>query len=277
VSFVGGQPIMSVPSDIISFDRATIFCAFGGPRNYGHFILDCLTALLAIDQIGLTEEYQPIVPKDLKQWHHDLLDRMKPRGPLIEVSQPVVYVGDLIYASPMARYLSYAGTLLLDLKKRMTTEDITINDRWIYFSRLGDKKRELVNEATLEVALRERGFAIVKPEVLSVRQQIELMSQTSIVVGAVGAAFANCLFMPRGAKIIEIQPSNYLSSFTRAMCDVLEMEWDPFFCESPLDEHKLLIEGQQRHGSFSFQIELAEFLSFLDEIVSPRSAPISVR
>jgi capsular polysaccharide biosynthesis protein len=150
-------------------------------------------------------------------------------------------------------------------------ESTTVNNRRIYFSRLGDKKREMVNEAMLEIALRERGFAIIRPETLSIKQQIELMSQTSILVGAVGAAFANCLFMPGGSQIIEIQPSNYFQIWVRAMCDVLGMEWYPFFCQSPIEERRVLIEGEERHGSFSFQVQLSEFLSFLDR-VAPRVA-----
>lgn len=269
VMMVDGQPIMAVPRDIVNFDRGTVFCAAGGLLNYGHFILDCMTALLAIEQIGLTEDYSPLMPGFLKEWHYDLLDRMNPKGRLVDISQPLVRVNDLLYASPMAHYLAYPGELLYDLRMRLA-KDTAVSNRRIYFSRLGDKKREMVNEAMLETALHERGFVIIKPETLSVHRQIELMSQTSILAGAVGAAFANCLFMPHGSRIIEIQPSNYLQSFVRAMCDVLSMEWYPFFCQSPLEERRLLIEGEERHGPFSFQIKLDEFLSFLDK-VAPRS------
>jgi capsular polysaccharide biosynthesis protein len=271
VTMVDGRPIMAVPSDVVGFDRGTIFCAAGGPLNYTHFLLDCLTTLLAIDQKGLTVDYSPLMPSGLKKWHYDLLNRMNTKGSCIEISQPLVCVNDLLYASPMAHYLVYPGQLLCDLKERVGG-NAAVAKRRVYLSRLGDKKREMINEAMLERALEKRGFIIVKPETLSVEQQIELMAETSIVAGAVGAALGNCLFMPYASRVIEIQPSNYVQSFVRSMCDVLGMEWYPFFCESPLEEHKILIEGEERFGTFSFQLPLDEFLSFLDKValVSPQ-------
>jgi capsular polysaccharide biosynthesis protein len=152
----------------------------------------------------------------------------------------------------------------------------TVVGRRIYFSRLGDKKREMINEAELEAALYRRGFEMIKPETLSVDRQIELMAETSVLVGAVGAAFANCLFMPQGARIVEIQPSNYLQSFVQAMCDVLEMEWYPFFCQSPLEERKILVEGEERHGTFSFELPLDDFLSYLDKLLARSNTSVAI-
>jgi hypothetical protein len=109
VTLSDGRPVMVVPSEIASFSRATIFCAAGGLLNYGHFILDCLTALLAIEQEGLTSDYLPLFPSYLKNWHRELLGRMNPNGRLVEVSEPLIHVQDLLYASPMAHYLVYPG------------------------------------------------------------------------------------------------------------------------------------------------------------------------
>ena len=264
-----GQPVMEVPSDTVSFERGTIFCT-AGALNYGHFVLDCLSALLAVEERGLTEDYPILMPSSLKKWQRDLLDHMNPAGPRVEVSEPLIQVDDLLYASPMAHYLWKVGDLLGNLKARLVEKSAS-GWRRVYFSRSGVTTREMVNESALEAALVQRGFEIIKPETLFVDQQIKLMSETTILTGAVGAAWANCLFLPHGSCLIEIQPSNYSQNFVRSMCDVLGMEWYPFFCQSPLAESKVIVEGEERHGTFSFQLPLDEFLAYTDEILQRKS------
>jgi capsular polysaccharide biosynthesis protein len=163
----------------------------------------------------------------------------------------------------MAHFLAYPGSLLRDVRNRMIG-DVVSGKRKIYLSRLGDKKREMTNEAELEQRLVDRGFEIVRPEKLSIQKQIDLLKGSSVVAGAVGAAMTNCLFLPSGANIFEIQPSNYQDSFVRSMCDVLSMNWYPFFCQSPRDETSVMVEGKERHGYFSFDLPLEAFLAFID-------------
>jgi capsular polysaccharide biosynthesis protein len=259
--------VITIPETTRRIERGTVFCAAGGLQNYGHFLLDCMTTLLSISRQGLTESHPALVPGILKKWHRDLLSRMGEIGCQVEVTEQIIQVGDLLYASPMAHYLSYAGDLLKDLRTRMWRGEAR-GGRRIYFSRRGDTKREMTNEAQLERGLRERGFEIIMPETLSIDEQTDLMAGTSLLVGAVSAGFANCLFMPSGARIVEIQPSNYLQSWVRAMCDVLGMEWYPFFCQSPNASNSIIIEGEERWGTFSFELPLERFFAFLDRAVA---------
>ena len=68
------------------------------------------------------------------------------------------------------------------------------------------------------------GFEVVRPEALGVVEQISLFRHATVVVGATGAAFANCLFCPPAAKIFEIQPSNYTGIWTRGLCHQIDAE-----------------------------------------------------
>lgn len=62
--------------------------------------------------------------------------------------------------------------------------------------------RSLVNEQALEAALQPHGFVGIYPERLSFVEQVRLFSGAEMVVGATGAAMANCIFCPPDARIL---------------------------------------------------------------------------
>ncbi|MGH1556659.1 glycosyltransferase family 61 protein [Caulobacter segnis] len=85
--------------------------------------------------------------------------------------------------------------------------------------------RVMVGEAAFEKALAARGFAIVRPETMSPSEQVALMREAEVVVGASGAALANAIFLPRGARVVEIQPLNFTSQWVRAACRQVGVDW----------------------------------------------------
>jgi capsular polysaccharide biosynthesis protein len=62
--------------------------------------------------------------------------------------------------------------------------------------------RLIKNIEKLESLLMTQGFVIVEPEKLDFFQQVRLFSNASVVVASSGAALANMIFMPKGAKLI---------------------------------------------------------------------------
>lgn len=82
--------------------------------------------------------------------------------------------------------------------------------------------RALLNTETVENILQEYGFVAIDPARLTFSQQVNLMRNAEIVVGAIGAAFSNITFAPEGCKVIGLSPyyknadyyyfSNFLSA-----------------------------------------------------------------
>jgi len=77
--------------------------------------------------------------------------------------------------------------------------------RKLYVSRGGTARRRIDNETEVEAALRGAGFETVRPETLSVLEQVRLFSQASHVIGSSGAALTNTLFCPPGARVVVLQ------------------------------------------------------------------------
>lgn len=85
--------------------------------------------------------------------------------------------------------------------------------RRIFLSRADASFRRLRNESGLLPRLREHGFEIISPGSLSVPEQARLFAGAEIIAGPAGAAFANLVFAPVGARVLEISPPQWLAAF----------------------------------------------------------------
>jgi capsular polysaccharide biosynthesis protein len=81
----------------------------------------------------------------------------------------------------------------------------------LYVSRLRDRTRAVRNEAEIEEAMRDEGLAVVYPQTLSFRDQIDLFSSAELIVAPHGAGLANVIWAERLQKVIEIFPADYLN------------------------------------------------------------------
>lgn len=75
----------------------------------------------------------------------------------------------------------------------------------VYISRK-DSSRKFNNEEEIERFLKKQGFAIIQAENLTFEQQVELFSNTKILVAGHGAGITNILFMDIGTTLIELFP-----------------------------------------------------------------------
>ena len=88
--------------------------------------------------------------------------------------------------------------------------------RRIFLSRRDATRRRLLNEEAIINRLKPHGFEVIVPTTLSVAEQIDVFSQAEIVVGAHGSGFANMVFAPPQAKLVEIHSPHWVaSSFDR--------------------------------------------------------------
>lgn len=260
-----GVTRLPIPADVQAFERAAVFLAWGGTFNYGHFVLDCLPSLVALDEQGLLERYPPIAPP-LKAWQRDLI-AMAIGKPVREVKADLVRLGAAVHATSMDHYLHGPGDLLARTRARILAAAPAprTSGRRLYFSRRGHSMRVMVNEAVLEAALRARGFQIVRPERLRAADQIQMMREAQVVVGPTGAAMANALFAPAGARIVEIQPQNFTSQWVWAASRCAGAEWRGYVCASPVDPRAVAWRHRVRRGfRFGYDLPLDDFLAFVD-------------
>jgi hypothetical protein len=75
----------------------------------------------------------------------------------------------------------------------------------LFVSRALARKRRIVNESAVRDAMRARGFRIIQAEQMSFRDQVSLCATSGVLVSNHGAGLTNMLFMPEGAKVLELR------------------------------------------------------------------------
>ncbi|MGR4864066.1 glycosyltransferase family 61 protein [Caulobacter sp. LARHSG274] len=265
VTELDGDTRLAVPEAIETVDRAAVFQSWGGSFNYGHFLLDALPSLVALDEQGLLQRFVPIAPR-LKPWQRRLL-AMATDAPVRELKAPFVRLGSAVHATSMDHFLHGPGDLLARTRARLLAgaPEARRSGRRLYFSRRFHSMRVMINEAALEAGLRARGFEIVKPERLEVAEQIRMMREAEVVVGPTGAAMANALFAPAGARIVEIQPENFASQWVWAASRQAGAEWRGYVCASPIAPECVAWPHRIRRGfRFGYEPPIDDVLAFVD-------------
>lgn len=265
VSQVDGVLSFSPPHQVEQLCASTVALPWG-MSNYGHFVLDGLAAILAVDETGLLERFPLVVPP-LKLWQRALIRGVFGDIPMREVQAPVVRLDGAVFSTAMDHFLHAPGPLTLRLRERVRTRlpQARASGRRLYVSRRAQHMRVMVDEARLEAALVARGFEIIRPERLTVADQLLLFKEAGVVVGASGAGLANVLFAGAGTKVIEIQPENFTSFWTPAICRAAGLDWSGYVCASPGPSADAPWRSRIRRGfRFAYRLDVADFMAFLD-------------
>lgn len=131
------------------------------------------------------------------------------------------------------------------------------------FIRRNSGARKVVNAAALEALLVGFGFAIIEPEKLSFRQQVDLFASADIIVASSGAAVANIIFAPSTARIFVL-----ISKFPNTSY----WYWQNMACASGKTVNYVLGEpvgGEQVGIHADFTIDLAAFEQELGKELCP--------
>ncbi len=267
VAMVGGDAIMARPQSPKQLEKAAVFMAWGGRFNYGHFILDCLPALWVMAGKGIFNDYVIVAPP-LTPWHRDLLQLMlgERASGIVELDDEVVAIEDALFASPMDHFLHAPNDLLEQIRGQIISRlpKTSPGPERLYLSRRSDEKRVMLNEGELEARLSKMGFDIVRVAELSIEQQLNLFRTAKVIVGATGAAFANCVFCAPATKIFEIQPTNYAGVWARGICNKLSLDWHGYFTPSPAEDAAALDVVAQNPGAmFAWRMPVEDFVAFL--------------
>lgn len=94
------------------------------------------------------------------------------------------------------------------IRTKITTIPTTKPYRRIYLRRHSTQIRSITNLLEVEQFMLDNQFEIVETGTLSFLEQVRLLSETSLVIGATGAYFTNLLFMQPHTKAIIFYPNH---------------------------------------------------------------------
>lgn len=183
------------------------------PSNYGSWLFRVLPKLLFLERIG-NPDFK-IACWAPHQWQQDLLAffGITPER-IININLGICYHYREIHVPVVINPVAYMGEDTLSFYRR-TLENHGIEkkrERLIYISRQTRAAaagyvnvRHFVDEPQMVEAMRDIGFEIVEPEMLSIVEQARLFSSAAMVVGASGAGMFNTAFCAPGTGIVDIE------------------------------------------------------------------------
>lgn len=238
-SVPGAVPLLRKESSIKAVDRPLIWFISRDYNSYGHWWLDVVPRLFLLyrDHPEWLQRFAVAIPDDLADWARESLAELFGLGAeqFVEYSvqnkefltAPFIVVPTMIhqdhYFHPVAvEFYSVFLQAEIDLMaSRLPTP------RHFFLSRGSIASlRVAENHQEVEEVFKEKGFAIIAPELLSWQEQITLFQNAKLVAGEHGSAMKNMLFAPEGTVQLVINRLNSNQATIAAMkqqpCLILE-------------------------------------------------------
>lgn len=178
--------------------------------NYYHWMNDVLPCIEVLQSSGIAiDSIDRFVGMPAKQsFHRESLERfaidgsrwhLPSDGEYVQADELVVPV----YGSNTLGQAQGAWNPAF-LKRSFAPATLSPPARRLYVSRGSTGARGIENEPEVQDVLERYGFATVRCESLSIREQARLFSQAAVVVGPHGAGLSNIAFCQPGALVLEL-------------------------------------------------------------------------
>lgn len=199
-----------------------------GQEIYGHWLLDVIPKLNVLMQAG--HDAAPIYFNSLPDWSAYFLGgfgidraRIRPHpSRYFRVRRAIIPTASKSGFRLGAESLKQAwGRIARPARVSLPSEFI---GEKIFLSRrnwAGSARPSYVNIDEIEAMAGARGYKIVRPEALSIPQQIRLMQSARIIVGEDGSALHNVIFSEPGARLGVLSLPERTNLWHLSICHVL--------------------------------------------------------
>ncbi|HEY5893124.1 MAG TPA: glycosyltransferase 61 family protein [Chthoniobacterales bacterium] len=201
-------------------------------ETYGHWVLEMLPRILFIrDKLGVeAAHYRYLIAGSRQDYQLETLHYIGIPDQNILWTKPghSYEVADALVPSFGSRG---ARNLRLDMISRLRlagglNEKASPNpSRKLYIERGKESFRRVLNESQVIDMLRQHGFEVINPRNYSFHEKVELFSSATVVAGVISSGLANAVFMPKGSKVIEIFPPDFVDTGNWILCDLIDVHY----------------------------------------------------
>lgn len=176
----------------------------GGLPRYYHHTVEFLSGLAIAEATGIGADLPLVVNEDLAPFQIEqlaLLGYSEQRLIRVPADRPTRFER-LVVTSRLVQGGRWIDPMVPRWYRQRLVKPVATLGRRLYLTRRSTHRGRVADEAALIDALATRGFEVVEPECLSVREQVDLFAQASHIVGPGGAALTNMLFAAPGAAVL---------------------------------------------------------------------------
>lgn len=183
--------------------------------NYYHWLTETLVKWYLLKDLDEYADIPIAVPEHCPAFVRESLQLLEPHRPLVTIpNHGMIWAERSVHVD----YSRLSGTHDPKLVRAVADHVVTLAaghqaaqaHRRIYISRKAAGTRHIVNEEELLPVMADHGVEMVDMARLDFVQQVRLMSECGLLIGPHGAGLTNAMFMPKGAKVIEVTTTDKL-------------------------------------------------------------------
>jgi len=174
-------------------------------HNFGHCLAEVLPKLMHLRAMGL-HRFTLLFPwaslMHLAMVQHAAAVLGLSFDHVVCYNNQVHQVDEVLWVGPVAKHDFRKSQTFRELAQALTAA-VPPGDgpRRVYVARPPGSARPILQAPALEALARDRGYAVVEPSTLSFADQIALFHRADHVLGPMGAALTNTVFMRPGTRV----------------------------------------------------------------------------
>lgn len=133
----------------------------------------------------------------------------------------------------------------------------------VYFSRNGLQPYRDYGEALVERVFQKLGYAVFRPDLLSLEDQIALLKNCRRFAGTDGSVLHNSAFLPRGASLAIVRKADYFNSYQAALNQLRDLD------VTYIDAHRSVMNPRKRPFEGPFFMYVSPHLARFAGISKP--------
>src|SRR5271165_47970 len=251
-------------------DEPIVSLAGPGHLIFGHWLVDFLPKLYLLRQSGIDPRAAKYLlpantPHFALSWLQ-LLGITTQQLVFFEPYDEVVGATHLIVPTllrtngrthPLFRPAIEYLTSLLPSKRERGSEPGTVKRLYLSRGVAGPENRKLLNRQAIERLAAKAGYKVVRPETLSITDQLRMFAGSKTIVGEYGSALHGSLFAPPGAMVCALRASARHPGFLQSgLCQAMGQKIGYVF--GPAAEHDVEQEFTIREDDFKTALGLID-------------------
>lgn len=213
---IAGSSVTSAPDfdaaglEVMRGDYALLRKA--GDSNFGHWLVELLPRIIdfqeALDgNIKFLVPLNPMSMLDLRRRSMELMGVDEERIVPVSAAPRMVERLHFITSNSIHSHTHDAERLTEMVETIKSRKSATRLGRRIFAGRESALRRKLLNEDSILHVAEKHGFEIVYPERLTLDEQIDVFSQSSMIAGVSGAALTNVIWAAPKTPVLSMLPN----------------------------------------------------------------------
>jgi len=202
-------------------------------KNYFHWLIDTLPTARFINW----DDYDYILAPNCRRYHELSYEALGlPMEKIIPMEHETHYEVEELSHIPRGGVALIPDEAIQYLRKLFGTEPSPFADKKLYLSRNDGWRRRITNEDEVFKALEPYGYEHIVIGKRTIKEQAELFSQASHVIGPHGAAMTNLVFSGKETKLMECFSGTFMFPHFYHLCASLGQPYLAHWTENPDDD-----------------------------------------